>query len=335
MTNNTDIKSIAAALLETNNILILTHSSPDGDTIGSALALYIALKKHDKTVFVVCDSALPRYIAFLQIPANNNSPSIPCLPEELPSNFSPDLIISVDTASIPLLGKLGELYSEKIDYKIDHHITGNDFAKYNYTETNVGSCGEIIFDLITEISDLDPSIGAAIYTAICTDTGRFQYSSVTPDTYRKTALLLEVGTDTQRINSFLYENRSLSDINALRTTLNILRFYRDNTVAVLNFSNKIKTENDLSDEDVSGMSSFPRGIENVELAITIKQKSEEPETFKISMRSGKTIDCSALCSLFGGGGHTRAAGAAITASSPEEAEKLILSIVNAELDKIS
>jgi len=334
MTNNTDLKKTASALLASDNILILTHTNPDGDTIGSGIALYLALKMHKKTAYCICDTELPKYIAFLKIPETETEPSVPCFPENLPEEFVPELIISVDAASAPLLGRLETLYEGKINFKIDHHATGEDFAEYNYTDTNVGSCGEIMFELLSELSALTPATGAAIYTAICTDTGRFQYSSVTPDTYRKAAELLEIGTDTQEINAHLYESRSLSDINTLRVTLNILHFYRDNTIAVLNFSNQIKSENGLSDDDVSGMSSFPRGIEGVELAITIKQKSDEPETFKISMRSGKNIDCSALCVLLGGGGHIRAAGASVTASSPEEAEKIILDLVNEQLDKI-
>lgn len=325
--NNITLKEAADMLRNHDNILILTHISPDGDTLGCAYALKHSLPQ--KKAAVVCDDKLPERLRFICEDADSLSP------DTLPEDFEPGLIISVDTATAVLAGAYGKALAEKgaIDIKIDHHPMSEEFARYNYIDTDASSCGEIILDLVGYLSPLNKAAAEALYAAISSDTGSFRYSNVTPETHRKAAVLLSEGIDNADISKRLFESKTQNEMRAMRVALESLKFYRGGSVASVCFTNEMKLRNTLSDEDIGDITSIPRQIKGVELGITIKQKEDNPREFRISMRSEKTIAANALCALFGGGGHLRAAGAMIEAESGDEAERMIIGRVLAELEK--
>lgn len=314
--NNISLKKAADMLLSHNNILVLTHNSPDGDTLGSAFAIKYTLLQ--KNIMVVCDDNLPERLRFIC----DNAESL--RPERLPRDIIPDFIVSVDTASLALAGGYGKTLVGKIDLKFDHHPMSEEFAMYNYVDTRAAACGEIIFDLIGYLGNLNKNTAEVLYAAISSDTGCFKYRNVTADTHRKTAVLLDTDIDHSDINTKLFENKSFKEMTAARVALESIKFYRNNSVASICFTNAMKEIYDLNDEDIGDISSIPRSITGVVLGVVLKQKQDDPRVYKISMRSGPTVAANDLCAMFGGGGHLRAAGGFIEADNGEEAEKTVM-----------
>lgn len=314
--SNTSLKEIASMLKSAQKILILTHERPDGDTLGSAFAIKHSLKGKD--VRVICASPIPPRLSFI------------CGDEReltLDENFDPDLVVAVDAAEIGMMGEYGKRFEGKFDIKIDHHRTSVTYAKYNYIDYDTAACCEIIYPLARLLGDMTNETALALYTGISTDTGCFKFRNVSAQTHRIAADLMEFDFDVGKVNNRLFECKTPSEITATKVALNSLKIHENGKIALVCFSNEIKTANGLSDEDLSALNSLPREIDGVELGITVKQIDGSDTRYKVSMRSGEKVDVSALCAKFGGGGHLRAAGCEIEAASASEAEKIILDTV--------
>ncbi len=322
--NNITLREIASRIRETERMIILTHDRPDGDTIGSAYAIKNAFP--DREIYVINDCVLSGRLAFVAGGDSDLSP------DRIAPDFCPDLVMAVDIASLELAGKCGERYANRIDIRIDHHAMGQDFAQYNYTDPHSASCGEIIFDLLRELDAVNARTAAPLYAAICSDTGSFRYSSVTADTYRKAAALVETGIDFSGIAARMVACKTAQEVRAIRAGYELLRFHRNGQIASILFTSQKKSELNLAEEDLCVLASLPKEIDGVQLSIVIKQCSDDVSRFKISMRSEPSIAANALCALFGGGGHLCAGGATVTAATPEEAEQTVLSRVFAKLD---
>jgi len=322
----TDITIIEAykLLLDADDILIVSHAHPDEDTLGSALALKNMLDSLGKNSRIVCDDQVTsRNIRTLGV---SNM-----LPESI-ADFDYKFVVFVDVATLELAGEFGQSLEGKIDLKIDHHKDGDRYAKYNLIDGKSAACAEIIFEIIKLSGKLNLTNEQYLYTAISADTGGFKYSCVTPKTHRIAAELLEGGVDGGEVNHLLFECTTRKEILASTITNQVMKFLYNDKIAVVTFSNKMKEENGLVDDDLGNIISFPRRIMGVELSIVIKQQTDTPEKYKISMRSGKEITANRMCLLFGGGGHECASGATVTASSPEEAENIVISAVMKELE---
>ena len=319
---NVTLKEAAKILAEKNNILILCHIRPDGDTLGSGYGLKYALEALGKKATVLCDDNIPARLAFI---GERDEPS---------ENENFDLICAVDAAETHMLGEYGERYAERIDIKIDHHPSGKPYGKANHIDGSAGAAGELIYKVITHLEDLTAQkclvekAATALYAAIASDTGCFRYSNVTPDTMRIAGALMDAGADQFDVCFRLFSLKTKSELNAQRCMLDRLEYRLDGRLAFALFTNADKEEYGITDEDFGGLVSDMREIEGVELAITARQDSKEPTKFKVSMRSGETVNSSDLCALFGGGGHARAAGCAVIADSPEEAKQAILEKIN-------
>lgn len=312
MENNITLEGVRSLLENWNDILIITHSNPDADTLGSAFGIKNAFP--EKNIRVVCSDVIPDRLKFVTGYDNCDIPA-----EEYAH------IMTVDCAELHLTGEAGKKYADRIELKIDHHRTGDAYAKYNYAEENVGSAGEIIYKIVRD--RIDQKTADSLYTAISSDTGCFRYSNVSADTHRIAAELIEAGADHTRINSKLFENKPKAEITATRLALNNLEYFDDGRIALVSFTNKQKEENGIDDDALGAISSLTREIEGVELGIVIKEKTSNAGVYKVSMRSGENIDCSAICQLLGGGGHTRASGGAVTAANINEAKELVMNAV--------
>lgn len=331
MENNITLEGIAALLRESDHILLLSHTRPDGDTVGSAACLCRALTAMGKRVAWLCDEEIPKRLRFLCrtdffSECNGTDDDTLLISDKLPEGFTPALIVAVDIASPSLLGKFEDEFACKIDLRIDHHGTGELSAAHLYVDSSAAAVGEIAYTICNLLGCNDPAALSCAYAAIASDTGCFKYSNVTPETHRIAAALLEAGVDSAEITQRLFGARPLSQIQAYCAAIDMLHFPLPD-VAVINFPEGYRLFRGFSEEDVGDLASIPRQIEGVRLGIVIKQRSDEVGKYKISMRSDGKIDCSALCALFGGGGHKGAAGAAVTAETAEDAEKAILKTV--------
>lgn len=307
--NNITLAEARGMLFASPRTLIYSHGHPDADTLGSALALKLALKKAGREAYVTCLDPIPQRLCFLA-------------DEPLPADFEPTLVCAVDVASYRMLGIKDDSLRGRIDLKIDHHRTGEDYAKFNYTDECSAACGEIIFDLLGE--DIDTDIAEPLYAAIASDTGCFRFSNTTADTHRKAAALMELGVDVGALNHRLFESRSQGEVAALKLALDSLEYHCGGRLAIVCFTNEDKEKYGFDDDNISAHNSLTREIEGVELGITVRQKPNDPTAWKISMRSGESVDASALCGVFGGGGHVRAAGCEITAPDAKTARDIIL-----------
>ncbi len=312
----------ADMLKSARKILIIAHARPDGDTIGSCMALRELLNMLGKETLIVCDDDLGARLRRVFSTEN--------FPVEAAGEFESDLIVACDVAQLELAGEYGKKLEGIVDLKIDHHPDGARYAKKNYIDSTAPAVGEIMFRLAKELGVLNMAAAEYMYAAIASDTGGFKYSNVTPFTFRTAAELLEYGVDCAAINHELFECITRKEIVATTAAYNALHYYLDGRIACICFTNRMKEENELTDEDIGNLASLPRRIMGVELAVVIKQKSDEQGQFKISMRSGPTVKANELCAIFGGGGHARAAGAMTDASDGVEAEKKIIeTVINA------
>jgi len=316
------LEQIAEGLGKAENVLILTHVNPDGDCIGSAFGLKELLLAMGKQAKVVNPGDIPKRLLFLC----GEQPSFAVEEGELDEY---DLVLSIDVASPMQLGAHGRLIP-RIDWMIDHHGTGETYAQ-NYVDPMASAAGEIVYEIYEELKKMGlvsscPSAARKIYAAIVSDTGSFKFSNTTPKTHRIAAKLVEEingaqdgGMDTTEVCRSLFGQRTLKELTAQMIAIQNLRFYEDGSLGTVLFTQQMLREAGLADEDIGNVVETPRGVEGVLVGISVKQSSEDPNQYRVSSRANGPIDCAAVCASFGGGGHIRAAGCTITASSPEAA----------------
>jgi len=331
MSEMIELSTVCDRLSAADCVLILTHTRPDADTLGSGVALREMLCTLGKKAAVICDDNIPKRLQFITGTASIRE-------DTLPEDFTPDLIMSVDIATSKLLGSYEEKYAPLISLAIDHHALGTPFA----AETCIlpyGACGEILYELSEEWKRRGESVltvkaAGSLWAAICSDTGSFKFESVTADTYRRVAALMDIGINHTEISHKLYDSRPLSQVMATKVALNDLHFYHDNRIAVINFTKQMREENNVTREDIDDIVSLTRSIDGVEVGMSIKQSDDDTTSFHVSMRSNRLVDVSLLCAVFGGGGHKRASGCSVNADSAKEAEEKLIAVIEAEVARL-
>lgn len=327
------LEDIADTVASAKNALILTHVNPDGDCIGAAFALRRLILACGGQARVICPNDLPKRLRFLA------SDSLYMTEDEEPYNtrFDPetedisvyDCILSVDVASPMQLGDLAVLIPH-IRYMIDHHGMGEPFAP-NYIDPTASAAGEIIFRLYTELKQrgtvgIVPEAARRMYAAIVSDTGSFKFSNTTSGTHHIAAELVDEinnaddgGMDTADVCRSLFGQRTLKELTAQMLAIQNLRFYENGRLGAVLFTQQMLADAGLTEEEIGNVVDTPRGVEGVLIGISLRQLAADPTQYKVSSRANADIDCAAVCAVFGGGGHTRAAGCTITADDPEEA----------------
>lgn len=303
------LESVAKTLLSKDKILILTHRSPDGDTIGSGYALAMALRKLGKNVKVDCTDLFPEKYSYFTDKL-----------EKL--EFDEEFVVSVDIADTKLLGEKLSDYADKIDLCIDHHGSNTKYAKEYYVEASAAAAAQVIAKLIRLMNvEFDKDIANAIYTGITTDTGCFRYTNVTAETHRIAADMIDCGAESGMINRLMFETKSRSRLEIERRVMDSIQFYLDGRCAIAYATIDMMKESGAVDNDMEGVSSLPRQIEGVMAGITLREKNNGK--FKVSVRTTDELDASAICANFGGGGHKAAAGCMITGTLNEAIEQII------------
>ena len=313
----TSIGRAAAArmLAAQDKIMIITHVSPDGDTLGSGFALYHALSAMNKRVCVVnSDRITPKY-CFL-----SGAKSV------LRPQFEPQFIVAVDVGSVNLIGKELEEYVDRIDMCIDHHPSNSRYAKYNLIDAHAAATGEIMLDVITAMhATMSREIADALYTAISTDTACFRHSSTTATTLRKAARTIELGADIEKLNNYLFVVKTKQLFELERLAMDNIRFYRNSTIAVMPITLEMMKKSGATEDDTDGIATLPRQIQGVEVGITMREVKENE--YRISARSDGRINVSAICQRLGGGGHVRASGARLSGSKDEIIERIVAEVL--------
>ena len=304
------------SLLETGKLLeaaqkivLCTHVSPDGDTLGSSLGLAMSLIKLGKEVIVYCDDLINKSFSFI--------PGIEMVQRpQQGSKLAADLLVVIDASSFDRIGIVGEVVEYKQLLNIEHHISNTRFADFLYLDAKAAATGEIMCGLFQEMQwPMNKDIAECFYIAISTDCGSFRYANTTPKTMRAGAWLLEQGVNPNEISDKL-DMRSRLTMEMLAKVLPSLTFEGDGKIAYLTITNDLYNKDANTDSFVN----YPRYIEGVEVAIMFK--AVEPQVTRVSMRSSK-VDVAQVALGFGGGGHVRAAGCTIYAPVEEAREQLL------------
>lgn len=285
------VKECADILREKDNILILTHANPDGDTLGSGFALCRALMKIGKICAVINADDIPKKYNYL-------------FDDIVEIKFKPDYVVAVDVATVKLLGGLEEQY--KIDMCIDHHSTNTEYANLLLLEDAPAAC-QIMYEVVLALCvEVDKKIADCLYTGLTTDTGCFRYDSTTAQTYRVAADLIDAGADNGRINRIMFETKSKTYARLERLAIESMRFYEHERVAVITVTQEMFQLTGSNAQETEGLAPLTRQIEGVEIGITIQERPDG--TCKASIRTFESVNAAKLAACFGGGGHAQAAG---------------------------
>jgi bifunctional oligoribonuclease and PAP phosphatase NrnA len=323
---NSKFEEIAQILREHQRFAVLGHVRPDGDALGSQLAVALSLQALGKELRVWNEDGMLEKYSFL--------PSAEFLtkPPSIPEDF--DVAIALDTAIQNRLGTaLAAVRSAKIWINIDHHVSNPGYGDVIYVDSSAPATGEIIFRLIkSEGLPFNRDIAENLYAAISTDTGSFQYPKTSAHTFEIAAELIRTGLDVGRLSQLLYENYPRRRLELLRELLRTMRFQEEGRVASFSLTLKAAAELDVLPEDNEGLIDHLRAIHGVIVAVFFEELSDGK--VRVSMRS-KTdaVDVCAICQKFGGGGHALAAGARVVGTLPE-VEKRVLAEVGVKVKSL-
>ncbi|SCG83401.1 Bifunctional oligoribonuclease and PAP phosphatase nrnA [Proteiniborus sp. DW1] len=317
MTNNREmlLREALSKIEKNNSICITSHVNPDGDSIGSVLALGLALKRngYDNITMFIPDE-IPRNLSFL--------PGVDLIQKEIPDNKIKTLI-ALDCGDLERIG-IEKTVLKSIDsiINIDHHITNTKFGNINIIDPDASSTGEIIYEILEFMSvNIDKDIATSLYVAISSDTGSFKYDNTSPTTHIIASKLLNIGIDINFINVNLYQSRSIEKTKLLMASLSTMEILEEGKIALVNVTRQMLQSCNATMSDGDNIIDFIRDIDGIEIACIFKEI--EDNVVKVGFRSKNYVDVSAIAKNFNGGGHKKASGCTIY-TSIEEGKILVL-----------
>ena len=305
----------AAYLKKHDNYIILTHSSPDGDTLGSAYALYYGLNEIGKRASVLCADVIPKKYDYF-VRATNHI------------KREDATVVAVDVADKTLLGDLKEEFGDIVNLCIDHHISNSQYAENLYLDATAAATTEIIFELLSLMRvNINDVTAKALYTGLVTDTGSFKYATVTAKTHIIAAMLYEYNINASEINRLMFDTKSKKLLELEKQVLETVEYHYDDKCMILTVTDKMQESTGCSGTDLEGIAVISRSVEGVKAGITIKQT--DVNKFKVSVRTYEPLDASAICKKLGGGGHKGAAGASVNGSLADVKEIILKAVKEA------
>ena len=291
-----------AALLQTfDNVLILTHVRPDGDTIGCAAALCAALRNLGKTAYL-----LPN-------PGLTDSTRPYAAPYEAPEGFTAEKVVSTDIATVGLFPENAKPYIGQVDLAIDHHPSFEHFGKVNIVRAEAAACGELMYDILSCLGPMTPELALPLYVAVSTDCGCFAYTNTTAHTHTVAAALMNTGIDYKTVNKVFFRTKSRK-----RMQLDSMDFFDADRVVLLYVPISLMERVQATESDAEDLSALGGQMEGVDCAVTMREL--RPNVWKLSVRTTSRINATHVCQELGGGGHAAAAGC--TVEAPLEEVKL-------------
>ena len=302
-------------------VALFSHASPDGDCMGSMLALGLALEKLNKQIYLFNPDPVPANLAYL--PGANRVASV------LPSNW-PEVLMFIDCTDIQRANlTTQDLPFKSIVLNLDHHISNSSFGHINFIDPQASASGELAFSVIKELGvEIDKEIATNLYTAIVTDTGSFQYSNTKAETHRIVAELIDQKIELETIHSHLFDQKPLAHIKLLQRALASLQLFSDGQIALMTLSNQDFLECGAGENLSEGLVNHARSIEGVEVAILIRER--DSMGVKVGLRSNLWLNVNEVAAKFQGGGHKRAAGCSLKLSL-KDAQTVVLKAVQEAL----
>ena len=293
----------AAGYLEAlDNVLLLTHVRPDGDTIGSAAALCRALRDCGQTAYLLPNPEITATYAPY------------AAPYWAPEGWQAEHIVSVDIADASLLPENAQSYRDRIELAIDHHPSQTFFARNTCLEADSAACGEIVYEIIQHLTALTADIALPLYIAVSTDCGGFQYGNTTARTHRIAAALMDV-VDVAAVNKTLFRTKSRVRLAMESRMVADMKLFDHQRVVVMEIPLSLRQEMQATDADIEELSALPALVEGTDCGVTLREL--RPDTVKVSVRTGPRVDACALCRILGGGGHHAASGATVEGTLDE------------------
>ncbi len=306
------LDDILEQINQAEKIVILTHENPDGDAVGSSLAMYHALKAYGKSP----DLIIPEHPRVFD-----------CLPgiNEIKTQSDIehyDLAISLDCATIKMLNGFSKYFENaKVKVCVDHHSTNTMFGDYNYVNPAAPACAQILLVVLEYFGiEITKEIGTCILAGIITDTGGFKYQGVTAETFEFVAWLLNKGVDVSKVYRQVLQTKTKSNFELNRIASDRIEFFENGKIAYTYITKEDEEKVNAENGDHEGIVEIGRDIEGVEVSVFIRQTSKG---CKISLRSNDYVNVSDACMVFGGGGHPRAAGCTIQGTIEQAKEKVL------------
>ena len=311
---NPDLAVFAEKLSREESVALFCHVHPDGDTLGSACALKIALVKLGKTCEVFCSDTIPEKYLFL--------PEIQTVKNVFCGKFS--AYVAIDNAEVSRLGDFAPLFSEFFNtYNIDHHVSNNRYAKFNYVAERSSNC-ENVFDLIDFLGvEVDTDIANLLYLGLMTDTGNFHHKNVTEETFLSAARLVKYGADFNSAYYNAFTRQSKNRAKLFGSVMKKIRYFEEGKIAVISVLLSDFEETQAKRDETEGFIDFVMGIIGVKVGVCLMET--EKDKFKVSLRS-KEADVNAVASVFGGGGHKLASGCRINGEYEDAVDRVVSAV---------
>ena len=321
------LSQIAKFILESKKIGITYHVSPDGDAVGSVLALFNALKSLNKDCYILSKDTLSDNLKFLK-------GSDEVTGEITEPHDETDIVVVLDCGNLERVSANFKKFTGTI-VNIDHHLSNDKYGDINYIDSNAAATAEIVFELLNlmginfdEANSVIKDIGTCMYTSIVTDTGGYRHSNVTERTHKISATLKKIGVDNTFIYQSLFDNKDFSRIKLIGKALSNMQLILNGKVALLELDKAFTEDLGIDIGDTSDIISYGLQIKGVEVTLLLK---EVEDGVKASLRAKSYVDVRKIAEVFGGGGHIRASGIKIKNMSMEEAKYEILNEIQKEL----
>ncbi len=307
------IREIADFFRTHDNYLILTHKSPDGDTLGCAAALCHMLRGLGKRAALLKNEEVVAFYA----------PYV----EKLwaAEDYTFDTVVSVDLAARSLFPENAKPFMDRVALAIDHHPSNEGFGKLNYVRAECAACGEILYELAAELGQLTPEVALPLYVAVATDTGCFVYSNVTANTHRVAAALIDTGIDFRAANKLHFRTKTKKRMALEGRLMSEMEFFDGGRIVVVQMPLSLQKELALTENDTDDIAALGGQVEGTDCSITMKEK--ESGEWKISLRTGARVDASRVCAKFGGGGHKAASGCVLRGMTQEQVKRAMVDAV--------
>ena len=313
------MEQLLELIRQAGSVAVVTHTSADGDALGSSLAMALTLEHMGKKVAVFLEEAVPKTLDFL--------PGQQHIGTNFEQNF--DLAICLDTSDMHRLGKRAQLYTNaRHKITIDHHTTNNMEADGLWIDTKAAAVGEMVYFLAAALQvPISHDMAICLYTAITTDTGGFRYSNTRPESHLIAAELLKKEIPFADISKKVFEVVTYSKMSLMKKTLDNLTLFHNGRIAFSWINHDDIQPINAQSDDFEGLVNVGRNLEGVEVSLFLREES--PGHYKGSLRANEYVDVARIASLFSGGGHKRAAGFSMDGTLEDIRDRLL-----AEIEKV-
>ncbi|MBI4395333.1 MAG: bifunctional oligoribonuclease/PAP phosphatase NrnA [Candidatus Omnitrophica bacterium] len=317
--NEVSMGALCRALKKKDNFLLASHVNPEGDAIGSILALDSLLRRLGKKTLIACEDSFPERLCCLPSKRWNQV-------KDIAPGRKFDALVVADCPTLERVGSVQTLLGPKTEiFNIDHHVSNSRFGHYNYIQPSASAAGEVVYDIFKHFKmKLNREEATALYVTITTDTGSFKYSNTTVKSHQIASELIQTGIDIEKINDALYATSSLEKLQLYSLLLGKVKTSADGQVAWVGLTREDLKRTGATYEDTEGFIDFLKYIKEVQFAFFLSEMDgNHGGQIRVSFRSKGDNDVAQIAVHFGGGGHKKAAGCMISGTLEEATQKIL------------